>query len=142
MVGEYYTGTGSGASVIATAPSVETVAGSQVARIYTARNLESLVTDDFNDNDDEVGIFQSVASVSSVNVIVAGITQLVLVDGPTGELPIDVGLNAEWRACTIALRMVPVVRNIPTMSEWGLIAFAAFVGIAGIWFLRRRALTA
>jgi hypothetical protein len=42
----------------------------------------------------------------------------------------------------IALRMVPEPRNVPTMSEWGLIAFAAFVGIAGIWFLRRRALTA
>ncbi|MCH7950783.1 MAG: IPTL-CTERM sorting domain-containing protein [Candidatus Dadabacteria bacterium] len=34
------------------------------------------------------------------------------------------------------------MRNIPTMSEWGLIAFAAFVGIAGIWFLRRRQVTA
>ena len=77
-------GSGIGASVIATAPSVETVAGSQVARIYTARNFESLVTGDINDNDDETGIFESVAAVSSANVIVLGITQLVLVDGPTG----------------------------------------------------------
>ncbi len=100
------------------------------------------MTGDFNGNDDVSGVFVSVAAVSSENVIVLGVTQLVLVDGPTGEAPIDVGLNAEWRACTIALRMVPVVRNIPTMSEWGLIAFAAFVGIAGIWFLRRRRVTA
>jgi len=135
-------GAGDGANIMATAPSVETVAGSQVARIYTVRNFEILETSDFNNNDDVSGVFQSIAGVSSVNVIVLGVTQLALVDGPTGEAPLNVGLNAQWRACTIALRMVPVVRNVPTMSEWGLIAFAAFVGIAGIWFLRRRTLTA
>jgi len=80
-------GTGDGANIIATAPSVETVAGSQVARIYTASNLESLVTGDFNGNDDVSGVFVSVAAVSSENVIVLGVTQLVLVDGPTGEAP-------------------------------------------------------
>ncbi len=42
--------------------------------------------------------------------------------------------------CVVSLRMAPT--TIPTMSEWGLIAFAAFVGIAGIWFLRRRQVAA
>jgi len=44
------------------------------------------------------------------------------------------------KLCVVSLRMAP--KTIPTMSEWGLITFAAFVGIAGIWFLRRRQVTA
>lgn len=35
-----------------------------------------------------------------------------------------------------------IVRNIPTMSEWGLIATAMVLGIAGILFYRRRMLKA
>jgi IPTL-CTERM motif len=129
-----------GANVMATAPSIETIAGSQVARIFTYRNFDSFVTDDFNSNNDTMGSFTSLAAVTSVNVNMQGTTELVLVDGPTGEASIGTGLDGEWIACTIALRMAPVVpvRNVPTLSEWGFIAFAAFMGIAGIWFLRRR----
>jgi hypothetical protein len=32
--------------------------------------------------------------------------------------------------------------DVPTMSEWGLISFAAFAGIAGFWFMRIRQVTA
>jgi len=53
---------------------------------------------------------------------------------PSSE--IDIGL----KLCVVTLRMV--ITHIPTMSEWGLIAFAAFAGIAGFWFLRRRQVTA
>jgi hypothetical protein len=127
---------------MAIAPSVETVAGSQVARIYTYRNFTSQITDDFNSNNDIMGSFTSLAAVSSINVNMQATTELVLVDGATGEASIDAGSNAQWIACTIALRMAPQPRNVPTMSEWGLIAFAAFVGIAGFWFLRRRQVTA
>ncbi len=129
-----------GANVMAVAPSIETIAGSQVARIFTYRNFNSLVTDDFNSNNDTMGSFTSLAAVTSVNVNMQGTTELVLVDGPTGEASIDAGLDAEWRACTIALRMAPEIpiRNVPTMSEWGFIAFAAFLGISGVWFLRRK----
>ncbi len=138
-------GAGQGANVIATAPSVNTVAGSQVARIYTYRNFNLTPTGDSNMNDDTTGSFISNAFANTAtNVNMQGETELVLVDGPTGTASIDAGEVAEWRACTIALRMVPPPepRNVPTMSEWGLIGFAAFAGIAGIWYLRRRQATA
>ena len=62
--------------------------------------------------------------------------------GPTGTFSAFTPVPNEWRACTIALRMVNIERAVPTMSEWGLIGFAAFAGIAGIWYLRRRQVTA
>lgn len=71
------TGAGIGTNVMATAPSLNTIAGSQVARIFTFSNLEILGTSDNNANDFEDGEFQSIAAVSSVNVIVAGVTNLV-----------------------------------------------------------------
>ena len=58
-----------------------------------------------------------------------GETILVNFDGPTGTQDFDVGTEGQWRACTIALHMVPDAKNVPTMSEWGLIAFAAFGGL-------------
>ena len=130
---------------MAIAPSVNTVAGSQVARIWTYNDSTSDTIDHSNFNDPTSGSFISnVAPPKSKDrVSMQGETELVLVDGPTGEASIDVGFDGQWGACTIALRMVPVVeRNVPTMSEWGLIGFAAFAGIAGIWYLRRRQVTA
>ncbi len=136
-------GAGQGSNVIATAPSVETVAGSQVARIYTYRNFSGTPTGDSNINDDTTGSFIANAFADTFNnVNMQGETELVLVDGPTGTASIDAGEVAEWRACTIALRMVPDPRMVPTMNEWGMLAFAAFAGIAGFWFIRRRQLTA
>ena len=82
-----------GANVTATAPSVETVAGSQVVRIYTYRNFNSQTTDNFNFNDDTSGSFTSLAAVSSINANMQGTTELVLVDGPTGEASIGTGLD-------------------------------------------------
>ncbi len=69
-------------------------------------------------------------------------TQLFIVDGPTatGEDSVNLEQGLFWRACTIAIRMAP--RSVPTMSEWGLVGFAAFAGIAGFWFIRRRQLAA
>lgn len=32
-------------------------------------------------------------------------------------------------------------RNVPTISEWGLIAMAAILGIVGFMVIRRRAIT-
>jgi len=54
-------------------------------------------------------------------------------------LPIPTDIFAA-KICIISLRMQPAA--IPTMSEWGLISFAAFAGIAGFWFIRRRQLAA
>lgn len=135
-----------GANVMATAPSVITVAGSQVVRIYTYRVFEPLTTGDSHSNNDISGSFSSIAARSSINVSMQGTTELSLAGGPTGEASIELGQTqntvAGWRACTIALRMAPVVRNVPTMSEWGILAFAGFLGIAGMWALRRRAVRA
>ena len=136
-------GEGQGSNVMAIAPSIETVAGSQVARIYTYRNFSGTPTGDSNINDDTTGSFIANALADTItNVNMQGETELVLVDGPTGTASIDAGEVAEWRACTIALRMVADPRMVPTMSEWGLISFAAFAGIAGFWFIRRRQLAA
>ena len=65
--------------------------------------------------------------------------------GPTGTFQLtfspDGPVPISWRACTVALRMgtPPVIqRAIPTMSEWGFMAVAVFMGAAGVWYLRRR----
>ncbi|HET7290682.1 MAG TPA: IPTL-CTERM sorting domain-containing protein [Thermodesulfobacteriota bacterium] len=59
---------------------------------------------------------------------------------PTGEsipeIPIFPPGNYDWRTCAIVLRAAPA--SIPTLSEWGLGAFAALFGIAAVWALRRR----
>jgi hypothetical protein len=36
----------------------------------------------------------------------------------------------------------PVVETIPTLSEWGLVAMAGILAIAGLLFMRRRKATA
>ena len=136
-------GAAGGANVMATAPSIDTIVGSQVARIYTYRNIDPPVNGNSNANNDTSGSFNADSSLDTFsNVHMEGTTQLVLFNGATGTASIDAGTDAEWRACTIALRMVAVERAVPTMSQWGLIALAAFVGIAGFWYLRRRQLAA
>ncbi len=44
--------------------------------------------------------------------------------------------TGERTTCTFV--NVPVVTNIPTLSEWGMIAAAAGLGLAGVWFAGRR----
>ena len=57
--------------------------------------------------------------------------------GAVFPLPTDI---FAFKSCIVSLRMAPTI--VPTMSEWGLIAFATFAGIAGFWYLRRRQVTA
>lgn len=135
----------------AVAPSINTEAGSAVVRIFTFRpltvpNFEPFVyvnTDPLIDS-----IRYEAFSFNSFQVIVNdGLVDFFEFDGPTGseDLIYDSGPIA-WRACTIAIRMgtppPPVVAEVPTLNEWGLIAFAALTGIAGFWFIRRRQITA
>ncbi|GJM15403.1 MAG: hypothetical protein DHS20C13_07300 [Thermodesulfobacteriota bacterium] len=132
-----------GPNIMATAPSIVTEAGSQVVRIYTYRNFDSAGSGNTNANNDTSGSFSADSTQDTFsNVHMRGTTDLVPVDGPTGTASVDAGFDAEWRACTIALRMVPDPRMVPTMSEWGMLAFATFAGIAGFWFIRRRQLAA
>ena len=127
-----------GEEILAVAPSVITEAGSQVVRIYTYSNVMEPEVDTSSSNDEVSGSFRSIAAGEFENIIVEGTTQLFFVDGQTGEASIVVGSEeAFWRACTIALRMEPTA-PIPTMSEWGFIAVTAFMGAAGVWFLRRK----
>jgi len=138
------TGTGN----IATAPSIVTEALSQVARIYTGSRLT--LVDPVNNTDSFIGgTFLGFAIFENFNIFMLGDTELAESAGDTGEAtlnlsavgeppfigPIDFS-PADWRACTIGIRMQP--KAIPTLSEWGFLAFAGFLGLAGIWFLRRR----
>jgi hypothetical protein len=55
--------------------------------------------------------------------------------GPTGDF--DLGTSGfDFRACTVALRMAST--NIPTLSEWGMLAAAAGLMIVGVFFAVRR----
>jgi len=73
-----------GTEPTATAPSIDTVSGSQVARIYSYFNLDFPPTNDINFNNDTSGSFTSNASTKFSNVSMHGETILVNFDGPTG----------------------------------------------------------
>ena len=141
----------SGEGPLATAPSIITEAGSQVLRVYTA----SLLTFTTNFTNPaiasrlfESGEWNSGAVSDGANMFNLGSSELAELAGPTGTASISgsdiddfpTNIPFEWRACTIGIRMAK--REVPTMSEWGLIGFAAFAGIAGVWYLRRRQLAA
>lgn len=133
----------SGTGNDAIAPSIETEAGSQVVRIFTYFNLDGTPTSDSNSNTDTEGQFSAFATTTFQNVSLRGTTDFSPVAEATGEANNFSGTEPQWRACTIALRMAPDAPSaVPTMSEWGLISFATFAGIAGLWYLRRRQVTA
>ena len=132
--------TGTGDST-ATAPSVVTEAGSFVARIYTFTPFTIVNI--------EPSTFAQLVPFVQYDSLALNTFQFVGSDGsgdffeeagPTGTADLTFALAPiSWRACTIAHRMgTPPSLPIPTMSEWGFMAVAAFMGVAGIWFLRRR----
>lgn len=141
------TGTG---ETIATAPSIQTEAGSFVVRIYTFNpltipNLSPSTFASLGPGNDGNIQYDSISLNTFQFIGSDGLADFFADAGPTGtrdltftEAPIS------WRACTIALRMgtPPPAPTVPTMSEWGMITFAAFAGIAGFWFIRRRQLAA
>lgn len=122
--------TGAGGLVVA--PSVDTEPGSAVIGISAIGASLNLLSQDI------VGFLfaQGVSSAAGQIVIEFGESLEFPHGGPTGEIVLA-GTNADWRACTIALRMEPT--NIPTLSEWGLGIFASLFGVAAVWALRRRA---
>ena len=131
----------SGFGTTATFPSINTEAGSQVLAVLTAgastRNmLDTTIT---SRAEPSGGFIAAAVSNEFFKVLsMLGRSQLFPIGGPTGDVDFNITQPAGWRACTIGIRMAPVERNVPTMSEWGLISFAAFAGIAGVWYLRRR----
>ena len=129
----------SGVGPEAIAPSIVTEPGSHVVRAATYSNngfqcpvqLEEIT----------VGSLELCATAEIDNIEINAFSITDLEGGPTGEATLDLPLaDTTWRACTIGIRMTK--RNIPTMSEWGFIAVAAFMGAAGVWYLRRKQQTA
>ena len=47
-------------------------------------------------------------------------------------------LDDDMRSCTFTNSFSPEPRNVPTISEWGLIALAGIIGIVGLMVIRRR----
>ena len=49
------------------------------------------------------------------------------------------GFFYEWTQCEELINNLQTVqRNVPTLSEWGLIAMAGLLGIVGFMIIRRR----
>lgn len=126
-----------GSGIIATAPSIFTEAGSVVIRVFSSGALNPVMLDN-QANQELQGSFTAVSVVGGQEfVLIHGESFAFQEEGPTGTDELNIEITADWRACTIALRMEPT--NIPTLSEWGLGIFVALTGIAAVWALRRRA---
>ena len=141
--------TGSGA--ILTAPSVETEAGSQVLRVFTFGAIIDEVEPGITNADDKMLSTNNVSSSTEEDfeveaigfdkvLVISGESQLVGKNGPTGEEVADLSEkidSVDWKACTIAIRMTPA-EEIPTVSEWGLIAMVGIMGATGVIVMRRK----
>jgi len=134
----------SGSGVIAVAPSIDTLPGSQVLRVFTSGF--SLVSQMNADNSpttrldgDISGNFLAQAGTLEFNraLTTRGMSDLNEHGGPTGEAEFDHSLSVDWRACTISIGMLNE-RNVPTMNEWGLISMAGVLGIIGLFAIQRR----
>lgn len=124
---------GSGTSAVA--PSVETTANSVVVRLYASSGIPPELGDipDFG-----AGRTFGIAGAEISTVMVG---QPFAEEGDSGSLNLQFFEPTFWRACSVALQMdtgESPIRPIPTMSEWGLIATAGVLGLAGIIFYRRR----
>ena len=142
--------TGSGIEITtATAPPVDTLAGSQVVRIFFFFGIhpiddQSETIVDLNGDMSASFITQEVFDYENLYVSrLVGDTELVYDDGPTGEATAELATleSTQWRACTIALRMGQGSGgdvSVPALSEWGLIAAVGVLGLAGLITIRRR----
>ena len=133
------------------APEVFAEAGSQVIGVITISSLTNTnpITTTTNTDENpfistrgEPSAFVGANAISlSQNIETLEVSAITPVDATISPFKVQNGSNPwEYRICSIVVRMGSV--NVPTMSEWGLISFAAFAGIAGFWFIRRRQLAA
>lgn len=127
----------SGISGNITAPSVTTEANSTVLHAIAIGGDQLL-----QPNQEIVeAIFTSVAvSTSGQFSFIVGISSYFPIAEETDVFILPIGIPVPWTACTIALR--GAITPIPTMSEWGLMAFAGIAGIASLLVIRRRTRTA
>jgi len=121
----------SGTAGAMVAPSVITEPGSAVIGVTSVGADLNLVTQDV------VGsIFgQGFSSSADEFTLIFASSFEFLKGGPTGDIILG-STSADWRACTIALRMEPT--EIPTLSEWGMIASATGLMLIGVYFALKR----
>lgn len=126
----------SGISGNITAPSVTTEANSTVLHVIAIGGEELL-----QPNQEIVEAIFTSAAISATEQFsfIVGVSSYFPIAEETDVLILPLGIPVPWTACTIALR--GAVTPIPTMSEWGLIAFAAIAGIASLLAVRKRART-
>ena len=129
-----------GSGDTAVAPSILTETKSQVLRIFSGSAVsgndadEAIVNNRAVENDE----FGAGASVGvDLQIETQGESNLAFFSGLTGTAEHTFFETDHWVACTIGIRMQPT-EPIPTMSEWGFVAIAVFMGAAGVWYLRRR----
>lgn len=129
----------------ATTPSINAPEGSMVVRIYGSNGSFSDIqglpgSRDFGRSIIEAE-FNEFDAMSSLFVYGEPFAD----GGIAGEVSIQYELvDTAWRACAISLIMegTPLARAIPTMSEWGMIAFVVIAGVAAVLVLRRRSVRA
>lgn len=136
----------SGASLTATTPSIETPAGSMVARFYvTDMGIDALFSN--LPGTPELGKFIVDAFIPDpfLNIVMFGYNEPFEIAGTAPEVSIPLEAfpqqTAKWRACTASIQM-PFQHEIPTLNEWGFATFAFLSVAVGIWYLRRKSITA
>lgn len=139
---DYACNTGTGRRM--TAPSVIAEDNSQVARIYTSSRffiLEAELAEEQNSTESTTAIGISRFASSDTEEIVMVYDSSPVQAGPTGEFTSNTGDDTSvWRACTVVMRGQgpSIVKPIPTLSEWGLMAMAGALGLIGLMVVRRR----
>ena len=124
---------------VATAPEVNAPEGSFIIRIYGANG-------NFLDAANLPGskeFGRSFGGGSQSSLFVYG--EPFPDGGVADEVSISYQLvDTAWRACAVSLIMdgAPRIAPIPTLNEWGFLAFAVLAGASGLWFIRRRSVTA
>lgn len=134
-----------GVGITATAPSINTTEGSIVARIYTSDTRTPAPFDSLPGAVETGKIWLNViAGVPAQPVTLFAYNEFFEEAGvaPAASIPLNNIVDDEWRACSVSIRMAgsPIVAPIPTLSKWGLIAFALFAGAMALIFLRRKSL--
>jgi exosortase sorting signal-containing protein len=139
-IADYACDTGTGNQM--TAPSVIAEDNSQVARIFTSSrffDLEAEQAEEQNSVNSTIGISRS-ASTDTEAIVMVYVSSPVEA-GPTGERITKTGDETSvWRACTVVMRGQgpSIIKPIPTLSEWGLMAMAGILGLVGFFFVARR----
>jgi len=126
------------ASLIGTNNAIEASVGNDIITLGTGARIEGLIrcSSGFDTLIFSMDVPEEALALFSSEIAAATV--------PDGSVTIN-GLFYEWRNCELLvneLNGVRVVRPIPTLSEWGLIAMAGILGVIGFFAIRRRKVTA